>query len=76
MRLKSKKMRRRRGRQGRQGRRWRLILRRGKEGGLGPKQGRRHILPGLLTRLGRRPSSSQGKGRVWEKSNAFQREAA
>ena len=27
-------------------------------------------------RLGRRPGSNQGKGRVWEKSNAVQRSAA
>ena len=33
-------------------------------------------MPGLLTRLGRRPSSSRGKGRVWEKANAFQRSEA
>ena len=33
-------------------------------------------MPGLLTRLGRRPSSSLGKGKVWEKSNAIQRAEA
>ena len=29
----------------------------------------------LLTRLGRIPSSSRGKGRVWEKANAIKRSA-
>ena len=33
-------------------------------------------MPGFLTRLGRRPSSSLGKGIVWEKANAVQRAAA
>ena len=33
-------------------------------------------MPGLLTRLGRRPSSSRGKGRLWEKANAVQRTVA
>ena len=33
-------------------------------------------MPGLLTRLGRRASSSRGKGRVWDKSNVVQRAAA
>ena len=63
--LKSRKRRRRRGRQGRQGRMWRLRLRRGKENGPGPKKERRHRFPGLLTSIGRRPSSSRWKGRVW-----------
>ena len=76
LRLKSRIMRRRRGRQWSKGQSYRLILRRGKEDGPGPKQGRSHIFPGLLTRLGRRPSSSRGKGKVWEKSNAIQREEA
>ena len=53
-----------------------MVFRRGKEDGPGPKQGRRHILPGLLMMVGRRKGSSQGKGRVWEKSNAVQRAAA
>ena len=58
LRLKSRIKRRRQGRQRTHGRRQRLRLRRGKEDGPGPKQGRRHRLTGLLTRLGRRPSSS------------------
>ena len=33
-------------------------------------------MPGLLTRLWRRPSSSRGKVRVWEKANSVQRAAA
>ena len=33
-------------------------------------------MSGFLTRIGRRPSSIRGKGRVWDKANDFQRAAA
>ena len=33
-------------------------------------------MTGFLTKVGRRPISSRGKGRVWEKANAVQRSGA
>ena len=58
----SNKSRRRQVRQGSQGRRRGLRLRRGQWHGTRPKQGRRRILSGLLSRIGRIPSSRQRRG--------------